>query len=330
MLRSISFVILLLTIAIFARWFVSFTPPIFAPHAIAKLGAVDINGDRQYLLIRSKDKSKPVLLFLHGGPGMPAMYLAHAFQRPLEEDFVVVHWDQRGAGKSFRKGMDPAQISTSQLVADAEAVIAYLQSTLGADKVYLVGHSHGSYIGALLAARRPALVQAFIGVGQVADMTREIEIQDAYLRRQMTGLGLPSDTPLTDANREDFLFKTGSEIHNATSFAPLILTGLLAPEYSLSDVMKVKDGSAFSSKHMKRDLIDGPLLANVTRFEMPVYFFMGAHDLVTPVSLAQEYFELVDAPAKSWVEFENSAHFPFFEEPEKFAEMMARVVEETQ
>ena len=158
---------------------------------------------------------------------------------------------QRGSGKSFRNDIDPALISTSQLVADAESVIAYLQTRLGAEKIYLAGHSHGSYLGAILAQRRPELFHAFVGIGQVADTNREAAIQDDFLRSRLSGLGLPPDLPINNANREDLLFKTGSELHGATSFTPLIIAGLLAPEYSLSEVMKVKNGSAFSSRHMK-------------------------------------------------------------------------------
>ena len=328
-MRIVFVIVLLLVAGIAARWFVAFTPPISGADPIAELTAVDINGDRQYLLIRGKDRSKPVLLFLHGGPGMPAMYLGHSFQRPLEKDFVVVHWDQRAAGKSYRPPIDPASISTSQLIADAEAVIAHLKTRLGAEKVYLAGHSHGSYLGAILAAHRPDLIEAFVGIGQVADGTREIAIQDAYLKTQLERLGLPADTPITGANREDLLFKTGSEIYSATSFMPLIVAGLKAPEYSLSDVMRVQKGSSFSSTHMTRDMVDGPLMDSVTTFEMPVYFIMGAHDMVTPVSLAREYFDLVESPSKHWIDFDSSAHFPFFEEPERFAETMTRIVEET-
>lgn len=330
MLRIMGGLVIAIIFLISIRWYFAYTPPIFDEDAISKLTAVEINGDRQFLLIRGEDRSKPILLFLHGGPGMPAMYLAHAFQRPLEDDFVVVHWDQRASGKSYRKGTDPALISESQLVADAEAVIAHLQERLGAKKVYLVGHSHGSYIGAVLAARQPSLVKAYIGIGQVADLSRETPTQDAFLKTRLASLGLPENTEITGANREDLLFRTGSELYGETSFAPLLVTGLMAPEYSLSDVMKVKGGSSFSSANMKRDLMDGPIMENVTQFSVPVYFMMGEHDMVTPVVLAREYFDRLEAPKKEWISYGSSAHFPFFEEPEKFAAEMKRIAEETE
>src|ERR1700682_6538470 len=102
----------------FVAWFVfkSYTMPIWTENGIAELEALNVNGDRQYVLIRGEDRNAPILFFLHGGPGMAAMYLGHAFQRPLEKDFVVVQWDQRGAGKSFHGDIDTGTLSTSQLI----------------------------------------------------------------------------------------------------------------------------------------------------------------------------------------------------------------------
>lgn len=328
MLRVFFAILIFFVALIGARWFIGFTPPIMSAGSVSFLGAVDINGDRQFLLVRGRDKEKPILLFLHGGPGMPAMYLGHRFQRPLEKEFVVVHWDQRASGKSFRKGIDPALISTTQLLSDAEAVVSHLQQRYGAEKIYLAGHSHGSYLGAILAARRPDLFHAYIGIGQVTDFKREIEVQNAYLKTQLSSLGLPPDTEITSANSEDLLFQTGSELYGETSFMPLIMAGLTAPEYSLSDVMKVKSGSSFSSANMKRDAIDGELMDEITQFDIPVIMMMGKHDMVTPTSLAKEYFDLIEAPSKRWVIFDQSAHFPFFEEPEKFAGEMKKLLAE--
>jgi hypothetical protein len=61
------------------------TPAIHEPNSIASLERIRLGGVDQYILIRGNDSSLPVVLFLHGGPGMPAMYLAHFFQRELEK-----------------------------------------------------------------------------------------------------------------------------------------------------------------------------------------------------------------------------------------------------
>lgn len=302
--------------------FKSYTPPLFGANAIAQLREIDVNGDRQTILVRGHDRRAPVILFLHGGPGMPAMYLAHDFQRALEKDFVVVQWDQRGAGKSYRKDLSPDELTISQLLDDTEAVIAHLRKTLGAEKVWLIGHSHGSYLGALFAQRRPELISVLIGIGQTTDPDRERLIQDAYLKTRISDLGLPPDTEITGENREDLLFKTGSELYAARSFAPLIISGVMAPEYSLFDVLNVAKGSSFSSTHMTYDINDGAL-PNGQDFDVPTVIMMGTHDMVTPTVLAREYFESIKAPQKHWIEFDQSAHFPFFEEPKRFAEEMA-------
>ena len=103
--------------------FKSFTMPIFAQESIADLFTVDVNGDAQYLLVRGVDRKQPVMLFVHGGPGMPAMFLAHDFQRGLEKEFLVVHWDQRASGKSFKGTADQAQLSISLLLNDMDVVV---------------------------------------------------------------------------------------------------------------------------------------------------------------------------------------------------------------
>lgn len=315
---GVGILLLLLAAAIGIWWFKSWTPSIDGPDPIAELRTVAINGDPQAMLIRGADKWKPILLFLHGGPGMPMMFLAHKFQRPLEKDFVTVQWDRRASGKSWGE-QDPANMRISQYVDDVVAAIGYVTRELGQDKVILAGHSHGSYLGAIVAARHPELVHAFVGLGQVADEDEAFEVQKRELKRRFPG------KQVTMGNREELLFESGSEIHGETSMWPLIRDGMLAPEYSLRDVMNVAKGPQFASRHMKYDVLDGPLDDEVTRFEVPVYIIMGRHDLVTPVSLARRYFERISAPEKAFILFPDSAHFPMYEEPQRFAATMRAI-----
>ena len=313
--------LLLLGALLFAvLWFKSWTPPIKGPDPIAELKTVPINGDPQVMLIRGADKSKPILFFLHGGPGMPMMFLGHKFQRPLEADFVTIHWDRRASGKSWGDE-DPAKMRISQYINDTVAAIRLITRQLGQNKVILVGHSHGSYLGAIVAARYPELVHAFVGVGQVADEDEAFEVQKRELGRRFPA------TAVTMANREKLLFESGSEIHGETSMWPLIRDGILAAEYSLRDVMNVAKGPQFASRHMQYDVLDGPLEDEITRFEIPVFIIMGKHDLVTPVSLARRYFRRIQAPQKHYFEFAQSSHFPMYEEPQRFAAVM-RIIDE--
>jgi pimeloyl-ACP methyl ester carboxylesterase len=307
--------------------FKSFTMPIFAKDAIADLLELEINGDTQYLLVRGVDKQQPVLLFIHGGPGMPAMFLAHDFQRDLEEEFVVVHWDQRASGKSFKRTADQVQLSTSLLLSDMDVVIDYLRRTLGAQKVWVVGHSHGSYLGTLYARRHPEKVCAYIGAGQVVDGSRSEHtrmLQEDFLRSQLEGLGFAADTVINDSNLEELLFLTGSELYGETSYGPLLKSGFMAPEYSLFDVLNVARGSSFSSRTMVYDM-PRDLPASEWGFDVPVAIIMGRHDMVTPTQLSRKYYERIEAPSKAWYVFEEASHFPHYEKPRPFTETLVEL-----
>jgi pimeloyl-ACP methyl ester carboxylesterase len=144
------------------------TPPTSAPGSIASLEKLKIGGVNQWILIRGYDQTKPVLLFLRGGPGMPSMYLAHKFQPELERDFVVVHWDRRGAGKSFDAHLQISTLSVRQTLNDTYELTLMLRERFHKQRIYLVGHSWGSYLGLLAVHEHPEYYSAFIGMGQPA------------------------------------------------------------------------------------------------------------------------------------------------------------------
>jgi pimeloyl-ACP methyl ester carboxylesterase len=299
------------------------------PTGIASLEKMNLGGFEQWILIRGADTENPLLLFLHGGPGMPMMYLAHTFQRPLEDGFLCVQWDQRGAGKSFRKGIPPDSLSVERILSDALELIGRLRERFGQDRIFLAGHSWGSYLGMLLIHRHPELFHAFIGIGQVVDEARAREISEKFIRDRAMAQNnqkalLEIDTQEPGAH-EKWLFRFGGVLYGKTGYTPLVWAGIRAPEYGLWDIPKVAKGSSFSSRHMRYDAISGPLITEVTEVEVPVLFFMGRHDLTTPGELVEEYFGILKAPLKRLVWFERSAHYPFFSEPEAFARELENV-----
>jgi predicted alpha/beta-fold hydrolase len=125
------------------------TPAISTPGSTASLEKLRIGGVDQWILIRGQDRMKPVLLFLHGGPGMPVMFLAHKFQLELERDFVVVHWDRRGAGKSFDARLQTPAFSVRQTLSVTYELTEILRGRFPQQCIYLAGHSWGSYLGLL-------------------------------------------------------------------------------------------------------------------------------------------------------------------------------------
>ncbi len=293
------------------------------PNAVSYLMKLRIGGLDQWVTVRGQDTANPLLLFLHGGPGMPMMYLSHTFQRPIEEDFICVQWDQPGAGKSFHPSVSADRMSIRRFLDDLFELTGVLTTWFGKQKIYLAGHSFGSYLGMLAIREHPELFQVYVGIGQVVDDDRASAIQDRFIRKEAEELRVPE--AVSDLDRrgpdahEKWLFRFRGELFASKSYGPFIKAGLLSPEYGLFDIPKVAKGSAFSSEHMKYDVIEGSLLDNVRKVEVPVYFLMGQHDYVTPLSLVEEYVEVLEAPHKQIILFRKSAHFPFFEEPESFA-----------
>ena len=308
------------------------TPAIHEPNSIASLERIRIGGVDQYILIRGNDSSLPVLLFLHGGPGMPAMYLAHSFQHELEKEFVVVQWDRRGAGKSYREDIS-GTLTTEQLVADTVELTNVLRARFHQDRIYLVGHSWGTYLGMLVIARHPELYHAYVGIGQLARSSPIAGIQDEYIRQAARRIGDQDAIKKLEEKgasvRETLLFKFGGELHKAKSFTPLLLTGLAAPEYSLRDARNIPKGVSLYSRNFVYNSISVELMDAVTEVKIPVYFFTGRYDYTDPFALTEQYFSKISAPEKHLVWFEESAHFPFYEEPTAFATKMRDVLTAT-
>jgi pimeloyl-ACP methyl ester carboxylesterase len=306
------------------------TPKINGVQSIASLEKIELGGAPQWVLIRGYDAAKPVILFLHGGPGMPAMFLAHAFQSGLERDFVVVHWDRRGAGKSFNAALKGGSLTVSRTLEDTFELTRHLRERFSRNRIYLVGHSWGSYLGLLAIRDHPEYYGAFIGMGQIAGTLAEVrEIRREFIARAAKEAG---DRELSarllkrevEVNEND-LFRYGGELHGARSFWPILKTGLFAPEYTLWDALNVKKGADLVDREMNYDVLPKMFEGEILSFDVPVFFFLGRHDYNTPSRLAADYLDRLDAPLKELVWFEDSAHFPFFEEPDRFHREMVRL-----
>lgn len=310
------------------------TPAIAGPDPIAVLEAVRIGGMTQWLLIRGQDRSAPVLLWLHGGPGAAQMPLAHATTRVLERDFVVVHWDQRGAGMSNPRGFDPATMTLAQFLQDAHDVTRYLQTRLGAERILVLGHSWGSMLGARLVARWPGDYAGYIGVGQQVSTVRGAAVTLDRLAPLIRAGGRAADRDWLEATTPELLTEHAAYVammqrldrYGAGMNVPMWrLAAMLirAPEYSLFDLMRWLDGANRGSGQMWPDYRSRDLIADVREMPVPMLLISGARDLNTPVELAAEWFDLVDAPqGKRHEIFGDSGHAPFLAEAGRFAETL--------
>lgn len=304
------------------------TPAIEGSEPIAELREIDLGGDPQWVLLRGADRANPVVLFLHGGPGMPAMYLAHDFQRAWERRFTIVHWDRLGAGKSYGAGLAHDSFTVRRTLDDTHELAMRLREEFRVASVWLVGHSWGSYLGMLAIAERPDLYAGFVGTGQLSADTAAVRRERAAMLRPLAEAAgdtallrrLRAGEPLTESD----LFRYGGELFGKKSFWPILWTGMRAPEYTAGNVLDVGRGASRVGELMRGAA--EPLAVRVHRVEVPVYFFLGCHDLNTPPALAVEYLDRLEAPRKGVVWFERSAHFPFWEESDRFLEALSAVI----
>ena len=326
------------------KMFYSKTPKIkdnngkIKPNSIASLEKVKIGGIDQWIIIRGHDKNYPILLFLHGGPGSNEGFFAYKFQRDLEEHFIVVNWDQRGAGKSFSKKIPKESMNIEQFILDTSELIKLLLNRFNKKKLYLVGHSWGSILGTLVVSRYPEIIQAYIGVGQVVNILENEKVSYQFTIDQAKKLGKKKalkqlkklepypEKDITDANtlkkQRKWLTKFGGVIHNETNWWSYIKIALGSPEYSLKDMIKFVRGSKLSIEALWEELFEIDFPSQITELKIPIYICMGRYDYNTPFELAEKYFNQIKAPKKEFIWFENSAHMLHIEEAEKFNDLL--------
>lgn len=321
----------------FFRLFHSKTAPILnedgteKPNSIASMEFVKLGEIDQWILIRSHNLDNPLLLLLHGGPGSADSPLAYKFQSELEEHFIVVNYDQRGAGKSYSKKIPKESMNVEQFVSDTYNLINLLKKRFNKEKIYLVGHSWGSMLGTLLVQRYPELFYAYIGVGQVVNIidneifSFQFTFKEAKKRdnkraiKQLEKIRPYSGEKLAHLKiQRKWLRKFGGFLHNETSIWPLLKVGMCSPEYKFSDFIRFIRGTSFSIKNLWNDLFELDFFKDVKELKVPIYFCIGRYDYNAPFELSERFFKQLKVPIKKFIWFENSAHCPNFEEPEKF------------
>ena len=320
-----------------ARAIVAQSRRIVSPEGIEELRQVGIGGIKQWISVRGNDRRNPILLYLHGGPGAVEMVEAYGYQRPWEDFFTVVQWDQRGAGKTYASNTQEAMapgMTIEGMVRDAEEMIGHLRRTYGKQKIFLLGHSWGSVVGATIAHRHPEWLHAYIGAGQIADMRESEAIGYQWALSQARAEGnqkaIEALTALAPypgpkgqltieriGTQREWVMRYGGLAWGRTNFQPFDDARKLSPEYTDEELKAIDKGSLFSLKHLLAPL-ESVSFADMTRFECPVFLFNGMHDYSTSHEVAASWFERISAPAKQMFPFENSAHMMMQEQPGRF------------
>lgn len=300
---------------------------------------VVINGHKQFLSIRTIGQNKPILLYLHGGPGDAALPLVAKYNGALEEYFIVVVWEQRGTGKSYYPFAEQENITISLFIEDVNAITDYLLKKYKQEKLYLVGHSWGSVLGFKFCQLHPAKVHAYIGCGQVVNMKKASQLAYEYVMEEVKKEG--NTKILNRLNEIDCSYSSGDWLHDL-----LFVTGLVvkykgsfyghknynsfvkdfffSKEYSITDLIRRQKGSLQSIQRLWQELMTVDF-ESTTAIHVPVFFVEGRHDYHVSSNLAKEYFDTITTP-KEFFWFEHSCHFPQWSEAEKFASILRSII----
>ncbi|MGI6005160.1 MAG: alpha/beta hydrolase, partial [Christensenellales bacterium] len=274
---------------------------------------ISLGGRPAHIRIRGTSEENPVLLFLHGGPGISDRHWVLKYQSDLSDICTLVCWDQRGSGKSYTKQQGRQSVTVEDMVSDASELLDYLCDRFSKDKIYIVGHSWGSVLGVLLTTRRPERVAAYIGMGQVVNLDENERISyglvlDEARRRgdkralgALERIGEPQggrygsiDDLITQRN---YMSKYGGASYNRSEsiWTSMVLPLLRSPEYSLGDMLGYAKGSFYSLKQLWDQVCDTCFDQSVTRMDVPVYITQGRHDWNTPPSISHRWFERLEA-----------------------------------
>jgi proline iminopeptidase len=308
------------------------------PGSVATMIDVAIGGVEQRLWFRALNVASPAVILLHGGPGASETALFRHYNADLEHQFLMIYWDQRGTGRSYRSSVPSASMTIDQFVRDLDEVVELVRYRFRKDKVVLLGHSWGSAIGILYAARFPEKVASYVGVSQVVDMREgerlsyEFARSEALRRKDGDGIGAldhigpPPHTVDEMLTSRKWVERFGGAFHGDLSTGKLIWAALRTDEANLIDLIKFGQGNRFSLEHLWNEFREFDVDERFVSFRTPIIFFLGRYDLQVPSSLAARYFDRIEAPAKRLVWFDQSAHNPPFEEPVQFNRTLVKVL----
>lgn len=316
-----------------AREIVAGVRHIVTPNGVEETFVAELGGARQVVNVRGADRENPILLFVHGGPGATELPYAWSFQRPWEDFFTVVQWDQRGAGRSYALN-DPQAIAPTlnldRYVDDTIELIEQLRRRYNKRKIILVGHSWGSFVGLDVARRRPDLLHAYVGMGQLIDWQANERVQmewtlaearrrgDAEALRELESIQPYPEPGRLDPDKIDVLRKWSRSYGALAAYRGdmqfYFSIPRLSPDYTPEDRRAANQGSALAIQTLIPQM--GNLSAeNIRRLDVPTIFILGRHDYTVVAPIAAAWLERLQAPSKRLIWLEHSAHLMMVEEP---------------
>jgi pimeloyl-ACP methyl ester carboxylesterase len=285
---------------------------------VNKYQTISIGGIDQYISIKGMDDRKPLLLFLHGGPGGSVMSYADKFTRKLQEHFIVVQWDQRETGKTKALNLSSVPLTVTLFQNDTHELMDSLLKKFNQSKLYLVGYSWGTYLGFQMAKKYPERLHAYIAV---SPMIHQLESERIVLDRMKEKAGLTgNEKAIAELQTIKVPFENGEQLyyHRKWLFDYVGSRTKLSRSYVLDwTITWLSLFNAASHENLNESLPE---------IGCPVYFCLGRKDFQTNFTLAETYYNKLIAPKKDLFWFERSAHLIPSTEPDFLQDVIIKNV----
>ncbi len=279
-----------------------------------------INGVNQYVQVVSTNLDNPILIYLHGGPGDAALPLVEYFNSDLSENYTLIIWEQRGAGKSYYRFREDEHITINDFILDLKVLIEKLLVEFNKEKICLLGHSWGSIIGMKFIISYPELIHFYIGVGQVICSQKMFEKSKKYivshidnhrLKNRITSL----NTKFHQDNwYDDLMFfmrqliKQGVSLYGKSTYLSLYRYFIFSKNYSFMDCIKRLKGSEQSIVKLWHEVSEIDFSA-YKNFKVPIAFIEGEYDYHASSEIVFDYYRSIRS-SKVYFSIKNTAHFP--------------------
>ena len=280
---------------------------------------VEIGGIKQWIGAKGADDTKPLLLFLHGGPGFSSRNYAKKFIKYLQKDFIIAQWDQRETGITLHWGPYSDSLTVDIFHRDTEEVVSYLLKKFSKQKLFLVGFSWGGFLGLHFTNEHPELLHAYISVSSMIYQHKSEELTLALLQEKADSSG--DRTAIDEISKISIPFNSWEDLYFQRKWTAQFLD---------KEKFNPKQKEIFQQWSEKWfpifiEAAEVNYAEIVPAIHCPIYFFISNKDFVANYAVAESYFNNMKASQKQIVWFEQSTHEIPTDEPKKFSEELINI-----
>lgn len=271
---------------------------------------IRVGGILQVVTLKGQDRSKPLFLFITGGPGSPGIYNeSQAYFNELEKHLVVVQWDQRNCGKTLALNPSPVKLNVALYENDTYELVSSLLKQFKKKKLFLMGWSWGTVLGFYMAGNHPDLLYAYMAVSPAINQWESEQIslkelkqkavtkKNAQAIKELAEVKIPFENGLQNYyDRKWLSIFNGETIDDTAAFKKYFL-----------------ENTEMISLFAEANNIN--LFTSLLKINCPVYFFAGRTDHQTNFAITEQYYKKVEAPKKELFWFEHSGHLIPVTEP---------------